>query len=170
MMAGMGVISNARNLILDVNPALEASMVALAVGILSIGSACGRVFTGFLNDYYGTKTNIRVSAFCVFLSTLLAALAITTQSYVFLVIAFICTGFSTGMSAPDGAVVTRKLFGDKHYQVNFEVVMSCGVLNAFASAFVGGLYDLSGAYILPMFVLAGFGFIGFICSCLIRKP
>ena len=170
MMAGMGVISNGRNLILNVNPTLELSTVALVVGILSIASACGRVFTGFLNDYCGMKTNIRVSAFCVFLSTLLVALAITTQNYVFLVISFACAGFSTGMSVPDAAVVTRRLFGDKHYQVNFEIVMSNGIIHAFAATFVGGLYDISGGYVLPLFILAGLGLIGFICSWLIRKP
>ena len=163
------MISNGRNLVLNVNPTLGLSTVALVVGILSVASACGRVFTGFLNDYCGTKTNIRVSSFCVFLSTLLVALAVTTQSYIFLVIAFCFAGFSMGMSVPDAAVVTKKLFGDKHYQVNFEIVMSCGIINAFAATFVGGLYDASGSYIVPMFILAGLGLMGFIFSLLIKK-
>ena len=103
-------------------------------------------------------------------TTLISGSYDTTSYFTFLIISFVCAGFSTGMSAPDGAVVTRKLFGEKHYQVNFEVVMSCGVLNAFAATFVGGLYDLSGGYILPMFILAGLGLVGFVCSCLIKKP
>jgi MFS family permease len=145
------------------------SEVAIIVGILSITNACGRVFTGFLNDIAGTAKNIKISAFCVFISTLLVALAVMLHSYVFLIIAFICLGFSAGMSVPDAAVVTRKLYGETHYQVNFQLVMSGSIFHGFIATLVGGLYDISGSYVAPMFILAGLGLIGFIFSLLIKK-
>lgn len=169
IMASMGIISNGRNLVLAVNPTALGSEVAIIVGILSITNACGRVFTGFLNDIAGTSKNIKISAFCVFISTLLVALAVMLHSYVFLIIAFICLGFSAGMSVPDAAVVTRKLYGETHYQVNFQLVMSGSIFHGFIATLVGGLYDISGSYVAPMFILAGLGLIGFIFSLLIKK-
>lgn len=170
VMARMGVISNARNLVSAVNPTALTSEITIVVGVMSISDACGRVFTGFLNDVAGTEKNIRVSAACVFLSALLVALAVTFKSYPFLIISFVCLGFSAGMSTPDAAVVTRKLYGEKHYQVNFQIVMSGSIFHGFIATLVGGLYDVSGGYVLPMFVLAGLGLLGFIFSCLIKKP
>ena len=170
MMAVMGVISCARNYVLSVNPDLAPSTVAIVVGILSVGSAVGRISTGFLNDYGGTKLNVRVSAICVAVSTLLVALAVWSNNYTFLIISFICAGFSAGMGADDGAVITRKLFGGKYYQINFEIVMANGIIHAFASTFVGGMYDLFGGYVLPLFILAGCGIVGAITSFFINKP
>lgn len=170
MMAVMGVISCARNYVLSVNPDLAPSTVAIVVGILSVASAVGRISTGFLNDYGGTKLNLRVSTIAVAVSTLLVALAVWSNNYTFLIISFICAGFSAGMGADDGAVVVRKLYGGKYYQINFEILMANGMLHAFASTFVGGMYDLFGGYVLPLFILAGCGIIGVVASFCVKKP
>ena len=74
------------------------------------------------------------------------------------------------MGADDGAVITRKLFGGKYYQINFEIVMANGIIHAFASTFVGGMYDLFGGYVLPLFILVGCGIVGAITSFFINKP
>ena len=62
------------------------------------------------------------------------------------------------------------LYGGKYYQINFEILMANGMLHAFASTFVGGMYDLFGGYVLPLFILAGCGVIGIVASFCVKKP
>lgn len=169
-MAGMGIISNGRNLLLAVDGALSLDKIALYVGMISIASAIGRVSTGFINDWGGLRFNVVVSACSVFFGILLVTLAVAVGSLPFLVVAFAIMGFCAGMSIDDGAVVTKKFFGEANFQINLQVVMFCGIFNAFGATIIGGLYDLSGGYIVPLLVLAGMALVGAVCGILLRKP
>ncbi|MBO7363767.1 MAG: MFS transporter, partial [Lachnospiraceae bacterium] len=170
MMAGMGVISSARSLVLSIAPDAALGTVAFMAGILSVASAAGRVFTGFLNDIVGVRANIRISSVAITAATLLVMCAVMSGNLPFLAVSFALCGFSCGMCIPAAAVVTAKLFGARHYQVNLEIMMSCGILHAFAATFVGAMYDAAGTYVLPVLVLALTGFLGAVCSFRIRKP
>lgn len=170
MMASMGITNSARNIVPSVDGSLPLTEIASIVGLISIFNALGRIFTGFLNDWLGLRFNILISDTSVFIATFLIGIAIIIGNLPFLIVTFILFGFSAGMSAPDGAVVTRKFFGEKNYQINLQVVLASGILNAFGAMIMGGLFDLFGNYYIPVFILSGLAFLGFMCAFFLRKP
>ena len=169
-MASMGITSSARNLVQAVAPDTVYGEIAIIVGLISIFNAAGRIITGFLNDWGGLRFNVMISDTSVVVSTALVGIAVWVQSLPFLVIGFILFGFSAGMSTPDGAVVTQKFFGTKNYQINIQIVMLSGILNSLGATIMGSVFDATGNYVVPIFVLMGVAFIGWICAFFLRKP
>lgn len=169
-MASMGVTSSARNIVQAVDPTIELTTIATIIGLISIFNALGRIFTGFINDWLGLRFNILISDTLVFIMTALVGVAVLIGNITFLTISFILFGFAAGMSVPDGAVVTRKFFGEKNYQTNVQVVLLCGVFNSFGAMIMGGVFDATGNYYVPLFILSGIAFLGWICALCLRRP
>ena len=159
-----------RQLVQNVSQTVDPSTVALIVGSISLANGIGRVVTGVINDRFGMGFTIRVSSIGVVLGVTLILFSTLMQSLVLMAIALWIAGFTAGMSAPNGALVTRKLYGDKNYQVNLQVLMLAVFVNSLGVTIFGGVYEMSGGFILPLITLIGISCIGFICACLIKKP
>ncbi|MBP5242103.1 MAG: MFS transporter [Clostridia bacterium] len=170
MMASVGISGSARNLVQSVSPELELSAIATIVGLISVFNAAGRIFTGFLNDWGGLRFNIIISDTAVVFTTALVGVAVLVGNLAFLIVAFILFGFAAGMSAPDGAVIVLKFYGEKNYEMNLQIVMLTAALNSLGAMVMGIFYDYMGNYVVPVFVLSGIAFIGWLCAFFLRKP
>ncbi|MBE7088481.1 MAG: OFA family MFS transporter [Clostridiales bacterium] len=169
-MPSMVVSSFGRQILENVDAAIKLNSVSIIIGAVSMANGCGRVITGIINDKFGIGFTIRVGSATVFLSVLLILGAILLQNLVVLIITLVFGGFCMGMAAPDGAIVTRKLFGEKHYQINIQVVMLAGFINSMGATMFGSLFDVSNGVIVPLCVLAGVALIGSIAAWSIKKP
>ena len=158
-----------RQLVLTIDPSM-LPYIALIVGAVPVANGIGRIFTGFINDWFGMGFNIRVSALMVFVGSVLVTLSFAMGSLPFLIVSMILLGFGAGMMMPDCAVITRKLFGEKHFQVNFQMAMLAGYINAWSATLFGAMLGLTQGFIIPLILVCVCGLIGTVFTCLIRKP
>ncbi len=139
----------------------------LAVAILAVGNAGGRIVAGILSDKIGRKLTMAV-VFSV--QSLLMFLAITivsanTSSAVLLVFLATMIGFNYGANLALFPSFTKDLYGIKHFGVNYGVVFSAWgvggfVLSRVSQSLVAGTGSFSSSFIAAgVLLLIGTGLV-----------
>ena len=57
-----------RQMITSIDPTMTPAIIALVIGLIPVANGAGRIFTGWVNDFFGMGFNIRISAASVFVS------------------------------------------------------------------------------------------------------
>ena len=170
MMPGIVIATFGRQLLHSIDGTMLDTVIALILGLVPISNGLGRVFIGFINDWFGMKFNIRFSSTLVFVGSLLVLLAFTTGVMAFLIAALILMGFFAGMSVPSGAIVVRKLFGNQNFQINLQVLFFAGLFNSLGTVIFGGVFDMTGGYLIPLVIISCIASLGALSAFCIDKP
>ena len=166
----MAIISGASYIVIEVNPLLEKANIATIVGLISIFNAIGRVLSGIISDSISLRFNIVFASTFLFVSTIFVGLAVLSMNTIILIISFILFGVGAGLFTPCAAIVTQKFYGLKHFQINLQVVMLSGMVNALGATLLGFLSESFGTFSIPIFIISLIGLIGYIGALLLKRP
>ncbi len=166
--AGLAVISLARPMATSIGTAAAAGTISLVVGMISVCNGVGRVIIGALFDRMTSKAVIRLATVLYFVSSLLLMAAEATKSFVILIVAFVVTGLAYGSCPTMAAAFTKKVFGEKHYSVNYSIMNLNLLLASFGSTIAGTLFDKTGTFFSVYIMMLIFCVGAFLCSLRIK--
>lgn len=168
--AGLALVSQARGIALEVAPDTNIGTVATVVGLISIFNGIGRIIFGGMYDKVGRKITMLTAdfAFVVFIAVLL--LALTSKSFVILVIAYILGGLAYSSITPTNSAFINNFYGPTNFPVNFSMINLNLIIASFSSTIAGKLFDATGSYLSTCFMIIGLIVVGFITTFAIRKP
>lgn len=151
--AGLVIIGQARSLALAAVPSLAPGALSLAVGLISVCNGLGRVVFGALFDRVGQGCTLFVVTCTLLAGAVLLALSFPTGAVPVLVAGFVLTGLGYGGGPTMNAAVTKRLYGQEHYAVNFSIVNTNLLVAACANTAAGLLCDALGGYAAVFFLL-----------------
>lgn len=114
---GLALVSNASFIAQE--SGIPVSLIALSVGILSLGNGFGRLLFGRIGDLIGAKKSMYLSSGFYLLGAGLLMLAGKTG----LMPAFILVGLAYGSSSILSALLVKNIYGDKYYAQNLSAVV-----------------------------------------------
>lgn len=141
----------------------SAMTAAVLLGLLSIGSGCGRFAAGTLFDRKGSAfTMVSVSATYLVAATILQ-IAFQRRSLALLGVAYLLCGAAFGSVASLVPVFTGSVFGQRSFPMNFGIMLTYSIFSVSLGSSVGGLLrDWTGDYALTyrmIFVYVGIGLV-----------
>ncbi|MFT7460190.1 MAG: MFS family permease [Planctomycetota bacterium] len=145
---------------------VSAQTAAFCMTSIGIGIIFGRIFAGYLMDYFFAPY---VTAF--FLSGMTLGIVIlatgTTSSFVFL--AAVLVGMGTGSEVSEIAYICSRYFGRKAFGLIYGIMFSAFQLGAsFGAPLMGFYHDKAGDYIGALWFLAGMALLGAILISLLK--
>jgi len=150
---------------------ISANVSAVAMGVLAVFNALGRVLFGYLADQMGRKFAMTLAS----LTTAVAMVCLATLphfwGYYGLLIASILIGFGYGGAIPQVSAVVGAFFGTKHFGAIFGLVSTgIGVASIIGPYFTGYIKALTGLYESSFYFLAGLAFLSSITAFFTQKP
>ncbi len=168
--AGLILISQASGVVSEINPSATASTIATVVGLISILNGIGRVICGALFDKLGRKITMWIFNIIFFVAVGLLILALTSHSFVILIVAFCVAGFAYGGVTPMNSAFVNGFYGTTHYSVNYPIVVLNLLIASFGSTIAGALYDASGSYMSTLILMLAMVAVATVSSIFIRRP
>lgn len=168
--AGLALISQASGVAREVGPDVNPGTIATVVGLISIFNGFGRLVFGALYDKTNRLVTMTAITIAFIISTSVIVAALMMKSFTFIVIGFMCTGFSYGGVNPMNSAVIRSYWGSKNYPVNFSIINMNLLVSSFGSTIAGMLYDKSGSFLSTFFAMIGAALVAMVCNVLIRAP
>lgn len=168
--AGLALVSQASGIAVQVGEGVADGTIATVVGLISIMNGIGRVIFGGLFDKKGYKLTMILDMIIFVIAGLILILAISTGSFVFIVIGFLVGGFAYGGVTPTNSAIISDFFGRTNYPMNFSLINTNLIIASFASTIAGRLYDASGSYMSTIFMMIGVTIVGFVVFLGIRRP
>ena len=160
ILAGVGQV-----IINHLGPAISQDMgqsAAFAAGVVSAISICngvGRVFWGIVFDKIGTKKTLLVMSAIYTLVLGLVYLAVVMKAAMLAAVAGCMLLFTYGGNATTIPTITRKLFGEKHFSMNYSVISLTNLLAALMPSIAGMMQTSQGNYTMAFLSIV-------ICSAL----
>lgn len=166
---GLILISQASGIVMEINPMAAAGTVATVVGLISILNGIGRVICGALFDKIGRRATMFVVDITFFAAVGLLILALTSQSFMLIIVAFVVSGLAYGGVTPMNSAFVGAFYGRTHYPVNYPIVNMNLLVASFGSTIAGALYDASGSFLSTLFLMLGCVVVATVSSILIRR-
>ena len=168
--AGLILISQASGVVAEINPQASASTVATVVGLISILNGIGRVICGALFDRIGRRATMFLFDIIFFVAVGLLIFALTSHSFIMIIIAFCVSGFAYGGVTPTNSAFASGFYGTTHYPVNYPIINLNLLIASFGSTIAGALYDASGSYMSTFMLMLGTVIVATVASIFIRRP
>jgi OFA family oxalate/formate antiporter-like MFS transporter len=164
---GLALIGHASPFAIDMGAGVSAA--AFYAGLISIFNGTGRVVFGLLFDKIGRRPAMSVVSCGFILSAVILVGALSLQSIPLLLAGYICIGLSYGGIMPCNSTIINKLYGQKHYPVNFSMItMNILIASPLGPFMAGVLQQASGSYFTTLYIIGLFGITAFILSLIIR--
>jgi len=147
-------------------------MAFLAVVVLALGNASGRVVAGFVSDKIGRKATLLGVTILQAICMLLAVPVTETLSFPILLV-FLATaiGFHYGANLCLFPAFAKDLYGLKNFGVNYGILFTAWGAGGFVlSRLQQMLKASSGNFRSSFLVAAGFLFVGTLLTLLLDKP
>ena len=168
--AGLVLVSQASGIATQVGTEVSAGTIATVVGLISIFNAIGRVIFGTMFDKKGHSLTMIVDMIIFVIASVIIILAITTNSFVLIVVGFIVGGFAYGGVTPTNSAIISDFFGRSHYPMNFSLINTNLLIASFASTIAGSLRDSTGSYLATIYMMIGVVVAGAIVFIGVRRP
>ena len=172
---GLALIGNAVPAAMDVLSGqmgeAEARIAATsAMGMISLFNGCGRFGSGMIWDKKGLIATLLSVTGVYIAAMVLLAYAAHSRSFPLLVVGFIVLGTGYGGTISFGSAMTRGLFGQTHYSMNY----ACMTCNMVFAALIGPtlsayLRTSNGTYLYSYLVFMGMGAVGLVLAALMKK-
>ena len=139
----------------------SAMTAAVLLGLLSIGSGCGRFAAGTLFDRKGPAFTMGSVSVTYLLAAAILQVAFQRRSLALLGVAYLLCGAAFGSVASLVPVFTGSVFGQHSFPMNFGIMLTYSIFSVSLGSSVGGLLrDWTGDYALTyrmIFVYVGLG-------------
>lgn len=168
--AGLALVGQASGIATQVGTGVADGTIATVVGLISIMNGIGRVIYGALYDKKGYKLTMIVDMVSFLLASGILVLALTSGSFMLIILGFLVGGFAYGGVTPMQSAVISDFFGRTYYSVNFSVIVTNLLIGSFASTIAGKLYDMSQSYMSTIFMMILVTVISFVVFLGIRRP
>lgn len=172
---GLALIGNAVPAAMDVLSGqmgeAEARIAATsAMGMISLFNGCGRFGSGMIWDKKGLIATLLSVTGVYIAAMVLLAYAAHSRSFPLLVVGFIVLGTGYGGTISFGSAMTRGLFGQTHYSMNY-ACMTCNMVFAalIGPPLSGYLRTSTGTYLYSYLVFMGMGAVGLVLAALMKK-
>ncbi len=172
---GLALIGNAVPAAMDVLSGqmgeAEARIAATsAMGMISLFNGCGRFGSGMIWDKKGLIATLLSVTGVYIAAMVLLAYAAHSRSFPLLVVGFIVLGTGYGGTISFGSAMTRGLFGQTHYSMNY-ACMTCNMVFAalIGPPLSGYLRTSTGTYLYSYLVFMGMGAVGLVLAVLMKK-
>ena len=130
----------------------------------------GRVIYGALFDKKGYKLTMIVDMVAFILAGLILMGALSSGSFLLIIIGFLVGGFAYGGVTPMQSAIISDFYGRTYYSMNFSIIVTNLLIGSFASTIAGKLYDMSQSYMSTIFMMIGVTIVSFIVFLGIRRP
>lgn len=147
---------------------ITATIAALFLSLIGVGSIVGRILGGFISDRIGAKINIALWAIIQGLSVL--SLLVIREPWMFYVFAAVF-GLGYGGWVPAFPAIIGELFGMKAHGGIFGVILFAATIGGAAGSLIAGfIYDVTQSY-ASAFLTAGVAVsLGGVIALTIRQP
>ncbi len=117
------IIDNAAQIVLAFGAPAVAGLIVL------VFNGCGRLIVGTIFDIAGLNKTMCINSIFVFLSGTLLFMGTRTDNVFFIMIGLVFSGLAYGGNPAIASPMTKMVFGQRHYAVNFSIV-NCSVIPA----------------------------------------
>jgi OFA family oxalate/formate antiporter-like MFS transporter len=146
-----------------------AAVAAFALTVGAIGSASGRVFSGWLSDHFGRLNTLRTLLFvsaCA-MPALFVFREDVTMFYALLALVYYCYGTQLSVYASTSA----DFYGTKNIGFNYGLLLSAWGVAGILGPFLGGrVYVATGEYRMAFFIGAGVSVVALATLMLAKNP
>lgn len=154
-----------------VEQGIQANQAAIAMGVLAISNACGRVLFGYLADHAGRRFAMTLAGVTTTLGMVSLAVSVSYLGLAGLIVSAVLIGFGYGGTIPQVSAVVGDFFGTKHFGVNFGLASTGIAVAAVIGPYLSGyIKSFAGDYALGFCLLATLALIGSIIARYIHKP
>lgn len=165
---GLAVVGHAASIAEDIH--MVATLIPLAVGVVSVSSGLGRVVSGLLYDRIGVIKTLVLETVWAMAGCVLLILSTPLASNPLLFVGFVFIGLAFGSNPALNATFTRGRFGSKFFSTNFAISGFSLIPSAFIGSFLAGiLRAASGNYISSFIVMAAYLVVALVLALLLRK-
>ena len=168
--AGLALVGQASGIASQVGTTVSDGTIATVVGLISIVNGVSRIIYGALYDKIGYKLTMLLDMVSFIVTAVILILALSTNSFVLIIIGFICGGFAYGGVTPMQSALISDFYGRTYYSTNFSVVVTNLMIGSFASTVAGNLYDASQSYMSTIYMMIIVTVVAFIVFLGIRRP
>ena len=168
--AGLALVGQASGIATQVGTTVSEGNIATVVGLISIMNGIGRVIYGALFDKKGYKLTMIVDMVAFILAGLILMGALSSGSFLLIIIGFLVGGFAYGGVTPMQSAIVSDFYGRTYYSMNFSIIVTNLLIGSFASTIAGKLYDMSQSYMSTIFMMIGVTIVSFIVFLGIRRP
>lgn len=149
---GLAVVSNASPLAQTMVP--DVGRAAFIAGLVSIFNGVGRLCSGFILDFLGSKKTLRIYSCIGLAAGIVMLFAIMQQSITLLTVGFVLVGLAFGGGSPSMSAYTSRVYGLKYYSNNFSVMNLCMLVGSFIGSFLMGVVqNHSGYQMITVFLI-----------------
>lgn len=138
----------------------DAPTAISLVGILSLFNGVGRIVSGTLFDRKGLRLTQVITSLVAIGGPLLSIAAVLTHSPALSIIGLCICGFSYGFSPTLTAAFCAVFYGQKHFPLNFSLLMLPLIPASFVSTLAGALIAGSGSYLTALSLLLALSVLG----------
>lgn len=151
---GLAIVAQAKPIVVEAGTDLDAGIISLIVGLISVCNGLGRIIMGGMFDRLGAKSTMRVINVVMVVCSLALISAFVTRFLPLVVIAFLGIGIGYGGCPTMSAAFTRANYGNRNYPVNLSIMNINLLIASFFGTMAGVLYDASGSFMAALIVLA----------------
>ena len=163
--AGLMMIGHAKPASIEL-AMLDSVQASLAVSILGLFNAFGRIMWGFAGDRFG-REKILTGIFVVCAGALL--LVATLHAPMIFVLGMILVGLSFGGFLAVYPALTADYYGTKNLGVNYGLVFTAYGAGAVLGPLMAGYFKtFSGSYVPSFYIAGALAFVGIVLTILIR--
>ena len=145
---GLMVLGHAAGIIAEQNGSV--AMAGIAVSMIAVGNALGRISSGAISDWLGPRTVLLLAVLMLGGATGVMALSVNSTISV---IALAAVGMSYGIIATGYPVAVHQFYGPERFATIYGWVFTAwGVAGLIAPLLAGRLYDVTGGYQLALLV------------------
>jgi len=154
-----------------VEQGVQAKQAALAMGVLAVSNACGRVVFGYLADQAGRKFAMILAGATMTIAMVSLAVSVSYLGLVGLLVSAILIGFGYGGTIPQVSAVVGDFFGTKHFGVNFGLASTGIAVAAIIGPYLSGcIKSFAGDYERSFYLLAVLALVSSIMPLYIHNP
>lgn len=147
----------------------SSAVGAFMLSMMSICNGVGRLIWGTLFDKLGINISIKILSFIFVFAMGLIFIASNLQiSYLFIIGGCIYL-FAYGGIASLSPVVTRKLYGNKNFSMNFSIMGMMCLITSFFSTIVGSIQTMTHTYMIAFITLLVIDVIGAILGFMFNE-
>ncbi|MBP2654102.1 MAG: cyanate permease [Firmicutes bacterium] len=154
-----------------VEQGISANQAAIAMGVLAVFNAFGRVLFGYLADQMGRKFAMVLASITTAVGMAMLAILPPVLGMSGLIAAAILIGIGYGGTIPQVSAVVGAFFGTKHFGANFGLVSTgIAVASVIGPYLTGWVKTMTGSYEGSFYFLTVLALVSSIIAFYINKP
>lgn len=154
-----------------VEQGIGPNSAAIAMGILAVSNASGRILFGYLADKSGRKAAMLLASVTMTIAMLSLATAVPRFGFQGLALSAVLIGVGYGGTIPQVSAVVGDYFGAKYFGANFGLASTGIAVAALIGPYLSGcIKAFGGGYETGFFLLAAFAFASTIVILPIEAP